>query len=62
LGLAQAPWGPHAWPWSPHGAQHCEAPPPPPLPKDVLARTAQRYREVLEILFPEEAAAWQAYL
>lgn len=39
-----------------------KAPPPPPLPPDVLARTAQRYREVLEILFPEEAAAWQAYL
>jgi len=39
-----------------------KAPPPPPLPQDVLARTAQRYREVLEILFPEEAAAWQAYL
>jgi phosphoribosylaminoimidazole-succinocarboxamide synthase len=39
-----------------------KAPPPPPLPADVLARTAQRYREVLEILFPEEAAAWQAYL
>lgn len=39
-----------------------KAPPPPPLPQDVLTRTAQRYREVLEILFPEEAAAWQAYL
>ncbi len=39
-----------------------KAPPPPPLPADVLARTAQRYREVLEILFPEEAATWQAYL
>ena len=39
-----------------------KAPPPPPLPPDVLARTAQRYREVLEILFPEEAATWQAYL
>jgi phosphoribosylaminoimidazole-succinocarboxamide synthase len=39
-----------------------KAPPPPPLPADVLARTAQRYREVLEILFPEEAAAWREYL
>lgn len=39
-----------------------KAPPPPPLPADVLARTAARYREVLEILFPEEAAAWRAYL
>ncbi len=39
-----------------------KAPPPPPLPADVLARTAARYREVLELLFPEEAAAWQAYL
>ena len=39
-----------------------KAPPPPALPHDVLARTAQRYREVLEILFPEEAATWQAYL
>ncbi len=39
-----------------------KVPPPPALPHDVLARTAQRYREVLEILFPEEAATWQAYL
>ncbi|MBM4131971.1 phosphoribosylaminoimidazolesuccinocarboxamide synthase [bacterium] len=39
-----------------------KAPPPPPLPADVLARTAARYREVLEILFPEEAATWRAYL
>lgn len=39
-----------------------KAPPPPPLPPDVLTRTAARYREVLEILFPEEAAAWRAYL
>lgn len=39
-----------------------KAPPPPPLPADVLTRTAGRYREVLEILFPEEAAAWRAYL
>ena len=39
-----------------------KAPPPPRLPADVLARTAARYREVLELLFPEEAAAWRAYL
>lgn len=39
-----------------------KAPPPPALPPGVLARTAQRYREVLEILFPEEATAWRAYL
>jgi phosphoribosylaminoimidazole-succinocarboxamide synthase len=39
-----------------------KAPPPPPLPADVLTRTAGRYREVLEILFPEEATAWRAYL
>lgn len=38
------------------------APPPPALPGAVLAKTSRRYREVLEILFPEEAAAWQAYL
>jgi phosphoribosylaminoimidazole-succinocarboxamide synthase len=37
-------------------------PPPPALPDAILARTAQRYREVLEILFPEEAARWQAFL
>jgi len=24
----QVPWGPHAWPWPPHGAQHWEAGPP----------------------------------
>ena len=39
-----------------------KAPPPPRLPAEVLTRTAGRYREVLEILFPEEAAAWRAYL
>ena len=37
-------------------------PPPPPLPAEVLERTSERYREVLEILFPEEAAAWRTYL
>lgn len=38
------------------------APPPPPLPAEILARTAARYRDVLEILFPEEAARWTTYL
>ncbi len=37
-------------------------PPPPELPAEILQQTAERYREVLEILFPEEAARWQAYL
>ena len=36
--------------------------PPPRLPEEVLLKTYACYREVLEILFPEEAAAWQAYL
>jgi phosphoribosylaminoimidazole-succinocarboxamide synthase len=36
--------------------------PPPRLPREVLDRTYARYREVLEILFPEEAVAWQTYL
>jgi phosphoribosylaminoimidazole-succinocarboxamide synthase len=38
------------------------APPPPALPAAILESTSQRYHEVLEILFPEEAAAWRAYL
>jgi phosphoribosylaminoimidazole-succinocarboxamide synthase len=38
------------------------APPPPSLPAEILARTAARYREVLEILFPQEAAKWATYL
>jgi len=38
------------------------APPPPALPAAILERTSQRYHEVLEILFPEEAAAWRKYL
>jgi phosphoribosylaminoimidazole-succinocarboxamide synthase len=38
------------------------APPPPSLPAEILARTAARYREVLEILFPKEAAQWTTYL
>ena len=37
-------------------------PPPPELPASILERTSQRYHEVLEILFPEEAALWQAHL
>jgi len=36
--------------------------PPPRLPREVLERTYQRYREVLEMLFPGEAARWQQYL
>ena len=37
-------------------------PPPPPLPAEILEKTSRRYREVLDILFPTEAAKWQAYL
>ena len=37
-------------------------PPPPALPPAVLERTARRYREVLDILFPAEAARWRTYL
>lgn len=37
-------------------------PPPPELPASVLEQTARRYHEVLQILFPTEAAQWQAYL
>jgi phosphoribosylaminoimidazole-succinocarboxamide synthase len=36
--------------------------PPPRLPEEVLNRTYQRYREVLDILFPGEAAKWQEFL
>ena len=36
--------------------------PPPRLPAEVLNRTYLRYREVLDILFPEEAARWHKYL
>jgi len=38
------------------------APPPPALPAEILDRTSRRYREVLDILFPAEAAQWQANL
>ncbi len=37
-------------------------PPPPALPADVLQRTVDRYRDVLEILFPQEAKRWLPYL
>ena len=37
-------------------------PPPPELPAEILERTSQRYRDVLELLFPAEASQWQAYL
>lgn len=37
-------------------------PPPPRIPAEILENTRQRYREVLEILFPKEAAKWQAFL
>ncbi len=36
--------------------------PPPRLPEEVLTHTYLRYREVLDILFPGEAAKWQQYL
>lgn len=36
--------------------------PPPRLPVDVLEKTYQRYREILDILFPGEAEKWQPYL
>ncbi len=36
--------------------------PPPRLPAEVLDHTYRRYREVLDILFPGEAAKWQQYL
>lgn len=38
------------------------APPPPPLPSEILQRTSERYHEVLNILFPAEAKKWQAFL
>ena len=37
-------------------------PPPPALPPEVLERTALRYTEVLNILFPAEAEKWRQYL
>jgi phosphoribosylaminoimidazole-succinocarboxamide synthase len=37
-------------------------PPPPRVPREVLDRASARYREVLEILFPEEAVRWASYL
>ena len=37
-------------------------PPPPPVPAAILAETSRRYREVLAILFPQEADRWAHYL
>ena len=37
-------------------------PPPPALPAEILDKTARRYREVLDILFPAEAERWRTYL
>lgn len=37
-------------------------PPPPSVPAEIIAQTSRRYREVLTILFPEEAARWASYL
>jgi len=37
-------------------------PPPPVVPQEILDQTSRRYREVLDILFPEEAARWASYL
>jgi len=38
------------------------SPPPPGLPAAILERTYRRYHEVLDILFPAEAAKWQTNL
>lgn len=38
------------------------APPPPRLPDEIIEKASARYHEVLNILFPEEAARWAAYL
>jgi len=37
-------------------------PPPPRVPAQILEKASRRYHEVLEILFPEEAARWSTYL
>lgn len=37
-------------------------PPPPALPAEILTKTSARYHEVLKILFPAEAAKWEAFL
>lgn len=37
-------------------------PPPPRLPEEIITRTRERYREVLEILFPDALNKWEAYL
>ncbi len=36
--------------------------PPPELPAAILEKTSDRYHEVLEILFPAEAAKWRKHL
>ena len=38
------------------------APPPPRLPAEIVERASRRYREVLEILFPDHAVKWGSYL
>ncbi len=38
------------------------SPPPPFIEPEILVNTKQRYVEVLEILFPQEAKKWQAFL
>jgi phosphoribosylaminoimidazole-succinocarboxamide synthase len=37
-------------------------PPPPSLPDEILERTAERYNEVLNILFPDAARKWRQSL
>jgi phosphoribosylaminoimidazole-succinocarboxamide synthase len=36
--------------------------PPPSIPGHILEQTYRRYHEVLQILFPQEAEKWQAFL
>lgn len=38
------------------------SPPAPALPAEVLQKTADRYREVLDLLFPGETRKWEDYL
>jgi phosphoribosylaminoimidazole-succinocarboxamide synthase len=37
-------------------------PPPPRVPAEIIEQTSRRYREVLDILFPEQARKWGAWL
>ncbi len=37
-------------------------PPPPALPEEILVRTAERYAEVLKMLFPDAMNKWESYL